>query len=98
MPTYKLIYFALRARAEVARIMFHQAGIEFEDERISGDAWHKYKPGTKGHSMQSRVYMHTFVFRLETPFGQLPTLSIDGQVIAQSQAINTYVAEITGTV
>ena len=45
-----------------------------------------------------RAHAHVILFRLETPFGQLPTLSIDGQVIGQSQAINTYVAEITGTV
>ena len=44
MPTYKLSYFDARGRAEVARLMFHVAGKEFEDERLRGDAWKAAKP------------------------------------------------------
>jgi len=44
MPTYKLTYFDARGRAEVARLMFHAVGKEFEDERLRGDAWKAAKP------------------------------------------------------
>lgn len=51
MPTYKLMYFDARGRAEVARLLFAQAGVEYEDCRLSGeefgaikgDAVSKYK-------------------------------------------------------
>jgi len=34
MPTYTLQYFSLRAKAEFLRYIFHQAGVEFVDERV----------------------------------------------------------------
>ncbi len=47
MPTYKLIYFNVRARAEVSRLIFKQAGVEFEDFRFPhGKEWLKIKPNT----------------------------------------------------
>jgi len=36
MPEYKLIYFNLQARAEVARWCFAYGGIPYEDDRIEG--------------------------------------------------------------
>ncbi|EGT48727.1 hypothetical protein CAEBREN_14802 [Caenorhabditis brenneri] len=48
MPTYKLTYFDVRGYAEPARILFHLAGVPFEDKRItheSGD-WEKMKDKT----------------------------------------------------
>ena len=39
MPSYKLTYFNARARAELARIIFTVAGVEFEDERIEMEDW-----------------------------------------------------------
>ena len=45
MPTYKLFYFNIRARAEVIRFIFKQAGVEFEDVRIPKEKWQaEYKP------------------------------------------------------
>eukprot|EP00118_Oscarella_pearsei_P010352 m.63120 g.63120 ORF g.63120 m.63120 type:complete len:207 (+) comp35145_c2_seq6:178-798(+) len=76
MPTYKLTYFNVRARAELARLIFAQGGVAYEDKRIAGDDWKQLKPST--------------------PFGQLPILEVDGVVIAQSQAINRYAAEVAG--
>jgi hypothetical protein len=36
MPSYKLIYFAARGRAEAVRLAFAFAGQEFEDCRMPG--------------------------------------------------------------
>lgn len=43
MPTYKLYYFNGRGRAELARIIMHYAGVEFEDIRFGQDQWPEYK-------------------------------------------------------
>jgi len=46
MPTYKLLYFNLRGIGELVRLLFKQAGVEFEDFRFSRDEdWHKYIDG-----------------------------------------------------
>ena len=34
MTTYKLTYFGARARAELVRLIFVQAEVEFENERL----------------------------------------------------------------
>ena len=39
MPHYKLHYFNLRGRAELARLIFAQAGVEFEDVRFERSEW-----------------------------------------------------------
>ncbi|XP_038070173.1 S-crystallin SL11-like [Patiria miniata] len=39
MPTYRLIYFNNRGRAEATRLLFKLAGQEFEDVRIPGEDW-----------------------------------------------------------
>ncbi|CAB02288.1 glutathione transferase [Caenorhabditis elegans] len=48
MPSYKLTYFAVRGLAEPARLLFHLAGVPFEDERLTfGDgSWEKLKDKT----------------------------------------------------
>ena len=35
MPTYKLIFFHLRGNAETIRLIFAQAGVEYEDVRLT---------------------------------------------------------------
>ncbi|XP_072162911.1 S-crystallin SL11-like [Diadema setosum] len=35
MPSYKLVYFNGRGRAEVSRLLFAQAGVEYEDSRVT---------------------------------------------------------------
>lgn len=42
MPSYKLLYFNVRARGELPRLIFAQAGQEFVDERVKD--WDKLKP------------------------------------------------------
>ena len=45
MPKYTLTYFNFRARAELARLIFAVAEVEYEDERITEiDKWIKLKP------------------------------------------------------
>lgn len=44
MPTYKLIYFDARARAEVARMLFELSDTQYEDERIDYEKdWSKIR-------------------------------------------------------
>lgn len=43
MPSYKLTYFNGKGRAEVTRLIFAQAGVEYEDVRIEIPDWPKYK-------------------------------------------------------
>jgi len=44
MPTYKLHYFNLRGRAELARLILAYANVEYEDFRIPSEEWPKHKP------------------------------------------------------
>jgi len=44
MPTYKLHYFNLRGRAELARLILAYANVEYEDFRFPREEWPKHKP------------------------------------------------------
>ncbi|XP_050412519.1 S-crystallin SL11 [Patella vulgata] len=46
MPKYKLYYFNLRGRVELARLCFVAAGVEFDDVRIPIDKWSQVKSTT----------------------------------------------------
>jgi len=46
MPTYKLTYFNSRGRGESIRLIFAQAGVEYEDKRVSKEEWAQLKPST----------------------------------------------------
>ena len=46
MPQYKLTYFDGRGRAEVVRLIFAQAGVQYEDKRITKEEWGELKPNT----------------------------------------------------
>merc|ERR1719273_839723 len=81
MPTVKLTYFNLRARAETARLLLAYAGVSYEDERVvvpweDPNAWAAMKA--------------------TTPWGQLPSLAWDGEVIYTSLAINRFLAREFG--
>ena len=46
MPTYKLYYFNGRGTAETIRLIFAQAGVEYEDNRFTSEEWAEFKPRT----------------------------------------------------
>lgn len=46
MPTYKLYYFNSMGRAELIRWIFIQAGIPFEDVRLTDQEWSEFKSRT----------------------------------------------------
>jgi len=43
MSGFKLYYFNVRGRAEVCRLAFAAANVEYEDIRLDGDQWAKEK-------------------------------------------------------
>ena len=43
MSAYKLIYFNSRGRAEPARFVFAQAGVQYEDKRVTGEEFGEMK-------------------------------------------------------
>ena len=46
MPTYKLSYFNARGGGEAIRFIFAQAGVEYEDNRLTSEQWAEFKPRT----------------------------------------------------
>ena len=46
MSQYKLTYFNGRGRAELTRLIFAQAGVQYEDKRIAKEEWPELKPKT----------------------------------------------------
>jgi len=59
MVKYTLVYFDGRGRAEVSRILFELAGVEYEDKRIKGEDWGKLKSG-EHLSLVQKLYGQTF--------------------------------------
>ncbi|KAJ7389531.1 hypothetical protein OS493_030916 [Desmophyllum pertusum] len=47
MPRYVLTYFNVRGRAEPIRLLFHVAGVEFEDKRLTSEEWAVMKTSGK---------------------------------------------------
>ncbi|XP_050495570.1 hematopoietic prostaglandin D synthase-like isoform X2 [Bombus huntii] len=86
-PTYKLIYFNARGRAEHIRYIFAYTGIEYTDERIPEELWPEYKDCKREESI------FTFIVQLSAmPYKKLPVLEIDGKPVAQSNAVARYLA------
>lgn len=50
-PKYELVYFNFRARAELSRLIFVVAGVEFKDTRIRPEDWLQLKPSEIGHGI-----------------------------------------------
>jgi len=42
--SYKLTYFSGRGRAELSRMIFAQAGVQYEDVRLERADWQQLKP------------------------------------------------------
>ena len=45
MPAYTLEYFDAKARGELIRLVFAEAGEKYEDKRFTFEEWPKHKPG-----------------------------------------------------
>uniref|UniRef100_A0A0B6ZQ81 glutathione transferase n=1 Tax=Arion vulgaris TaxID=1028688 RepID=A0A0B6ZQ81_9EUPU len=45
-PKYKLVYFNLRGRGEILRLLLHAAGVHFEDQRVEFAQWPALKSNT----------------------------------------------------
>ena len=43
MPAYKLTYFDAKARAEVPRLLFAKAGVQYEDVRVNEEQFKELK-------------------------------------------------------
>jgi hypothetical protein len=82
-PSYKLIYFASRGRAETSRMLFKAAGQEFEDYRY---------PQTVKDGQYIRPEWD--VDKSKYIYEKIPVLEIDGgkYIIAQSKAIERFLA------
>jgi prostaglandin-H2 D-isomerase / glutathione transferase len=74
--SFELVYHNGRCRAEVVRLLFAEAGIEYKDTRLDGESFVALKPSL--------------------PNGQLPVLKVGGKVLAQSFAIQQFVAQKLG--
>ncbi|XP_070545483.1 S-crystallin 4-like [Ptychodera flava] len=80
MPTYKLKYFKERGLVEPSRLVFAAAGVEYEDIRFDREQWQSEKESAPE----------------KYPFGQMPVLEVDGEVISESKAIARYLANDFG--
>ena len=85
IPQLDLVYFPLQARAECARMIMEYGGIPYnytDCQKFFGMSFAEAKESGK------------------LPFGQLPVLQVggkDGRLIAQSGAINRYLASLVNT-
>ena len=59
-PKIKLTYFNVRGRAEIARLILAQAGVEYEDHRIPREDWPKIKP-SKYLSLIFKVFVQKLI-------------------------------------
>lgn len=82
-PRLKLTYFDIAGLGEQLRLGLALAQIPFEDERLPSAA--------EGYAEVTRRRAAGLL-----PFGQLPTLQVDGRVYAQSNALLRYVGRLGG--
>lgn len=77
MTSYKLVYFDLKGRAEVIRLLFALSEENYEDIRISFEEWPNLKP--------------TLPF-LQAPILEIKNQTGENEIIAQSSSILRYLA------
>ena len=71
-------------RAEVTRLSLYIGEIPFEDYRIEGDDYEKFKK--TGELPNKKI----------APFKQLPVLDVDGKIFAQTGAIARFCGKLSG--
>lgn len=71
-------------RAEVSRLSLYIGNIPFEDYRIEGNDYDKFKQ--TGELPNKKI----------APFKQLPVLDVDGKIFAQTGAIARYCGKLSG--
>ena len=71
-------------RAEVTRLSLYIGSIPFEDYRIEGDDYDKFKQ--TGELPNKKI----------APFKQLPVLDVDGKIFAQTGAIARFCGKLSG--
>ena len=71
-------------RAEVTRLSLYIGNIPFEDYRIQGDEYDKFKQ--TGELPNKKI----------APFKQLPVLEVDGKIFAQTGAIARFCGKLSG--
>ena len=101
---YALIYFDGPGRAEIARLLFAQAGVLYDDQRITYEDWPKWKPSKYLKTIRKLIIQHILkhddfecsCFWPGMPFGQLPILRVSKNHLAQSNTIYRYLAKEFG--
>lgn len=85
-PVYRLVYFDIPGLAETARILFRLAKVDFEDQRYPFDFDSDRKPIRKEWNADKEKYVYE----------KIPVLFTEGAEIAQSPAINRFLARRFG--
>ena len=73
------MYFEARGAAEISRLLFKVAGVEFEDVRYSRDVWPSKKPGT----------CIAFVWYRETLFFKTVKFKCNGECLSLVKSYDT---------
>lgn len=79
-PSYKLIYFDFRGKAEGLRWIFKYAGVAFEDVRIPEFP----------HYLSPEPALEWDKIKASLPFSQIPVLEVNGKKLGQTTAIGQY--------
>lgn len=84
--SYKFVYLNLRARGEVSRLLFAAAGQDYENVLFDAPMDFNLADFWSAREQSPESF----------PYGQLPILEVDGQIIAQSHAIERFLADRFG--
>ncbi|XP_070265033.1 hematopoietic prostaglandin D synthase isoform X2 [Myotis yumanensis] len=72
MPSYKLIYFNMRGRAEIIRYIFAYLDIKYEDHRIEQADWPEIKPNLAGKTELEQCQVDAIVDTLDDFMSRFP--------------------------
>lgn len=96
MPTYKLTYFDIRGLAEPTRMLFAVSKTPFEDVRYPWTCEMKDGMPDFASIKNDEFKADKEAGKLEKSAGKVPFLDVDGTVVAQSKAIQRFVAGEVG--